>query len=77
MNKDNIVKNVCNDLSITQKELAELIGANEGTVRNWSSSNELPLWAKKSIEMLREIKEAKEVKETVQKLFILASDRTC
>ena len=42
---DNIVKQTCEELELTQKELAEKIGASEGTVRNWSSSNELPKWA--------------------------------
>ena len=72
MSDGNIVKKVCKELGITQKELAEAIGASEGTVRNWSSSNELPLWALKSIELLKENKKNKEIADTVKKLIELA-----
>lgn len=72
MENENIVKATCRELGISQKDLAEVIGASEGTVRNWSSSNELPLWAKKSIGLLKENKENKEIAETVKKLINLA-----
>ncbi len=54
MNEKSLVNEVCDELGITQKELADKIGANSGTVKNWSSKNEVPLWAKKSIELLIE-----------------------
>ena len=68
---DNIVKATCKELGISQKELSEAIGASEGTVRNWSSSNELPLWATKSIELLKENQKNKEIVETIKKLSTL------
>jgi DNA-binding XRE family transcriptional regulator len=47
-----LIDKVCNELNIKQKELAELIGANSGTVKNWKVKNEVPDWAEKSINLL-------------------------
>jgi len=71
---DNIVKRVCKELGITQKELAERIGAAEATVRNWSAGKEVPKWALKSMELLLENKKNKEIIETLKKLKILLTD---
>lgn len=38
---ENIVKRVCKELGITQRELAEILKVNEGTVRQWSSKGEV------------------------------------
>ena len=71
MQNANIVKKVCAELGFSQKELAEAIGASEGTVRNWSSSNDLPAWAIKSIELLTENKNNKEIVSTLKHLLSL------
>ncbi|MFW2308049.1 helix-turn-helix domain-containing protein [Aliarcobacter butzleri] len=70
-NNENIVKKVCAELEITQKELAEKLGASEGTVRNWSSSNELPQWALNFIETLIEHKKDKEIATKFKELLNL------
>ncbi len=57
--QENIVKKACKELGITQKELAERLGAAEQTVRNWASKDEVPLWAEKSCEYLLEINSLK------------------
>lgn len=49
-----LIKFACHELEITQKELAEKIGANIGTVMNWSSKGEVPIWAKNFIKVLIE-----------------------
>ncbi len=67
----NIVKKVCTELGITQKELAEKLGASEGTVRNWSSSNELPQWALNFIETILEHKKDKEIVTKFKELLNL------
>jgi len=72
MLEDNIVKLTCKELGLTQKELADKLGASEGTVRNWSSSNELPQWAINFIETLKENKKNKEIADAVKKLLELA-----
>lgn len=71
MEEQNIVKKVCAELGITQKELAEKLGASEGTVRNWSSSNELPQWALNFIETLIEHKKDKEIATKFKELLNL------
>lgn len=69
----NIVKETAKELGMTQKELAEAIGAAEATVRNWSAGKEIPLWAIKSMELLRENNKNKEVIDTLKKLKNLIS----
>ncbi len=39
--EDNIVKRVCKELNITQRELAEILKVNDVTVRQWSSKGEI------------------------------------
>jgi DNA-binding transcriptional regulator YiaG len=46
----NIVKDICNELDITQKRLAAILEVPEGTVSSWAVKNELPRLAKKAIE---------------------------
>ncbi|GAB6045107.1 hypothetical protein JCM11957_07050 [Caminibacter profundus] len=59
-NEENIVKKVCRELGITQKELAERMGVNDVTVRNWSSKNNPPEWAIKFMNLLLEFEKVKE-----------------
>lgn len=73
--KQNIVKETAKELGLTQKELAEEIGAAEATVRNWSAGKEIPEWALKSIKMLKEIRKDKEIIDTLKKLQNLISKR--
>lgn len=68
----NIVKKACAELGLTQKELAEKLGASEGTVRNWSSSNELPQWAINFIEVLNENQKNKEIADTFKRLISIS-----
>ncbi len=68
---ENIVKKVCRELNITQKELAEMMGVNEGTTRQWSSKGECPEWAVKFIETLTENRKNKEMLQTVKNFFSL------
>jgi len=48
--KSNVVKSVCNELEITQKQLAEILEVPEGTVSSWAVKNEIPRLGKKAIE---------------------------
>jgi predicted site-specific integrase-resolvase len=55
MNEDiNIVKRVCKELGVTQKELAEELGIKEVTINKWSSTGEIPLQGIKSINLILE-----------------------
>jgi len=48
--KSNVVKDVCQELNITQKILAEILEVPEGTVSSWAVKNEIPRLGKKAIE---------------------------
>jgi len=48
--KINVVKEVCNELHITQKSLAKILEIPEGTVSSWAVKNEIPRLGKKAIE---------------------------
>lgn len=48
--KSNVVKTVCKELEITQKQLAEILEVPEGTVSSWAVKNEIPRLGKKAIE---------------------------
>jgi len=50
----NIVKKVCAELGVNQRELAEMLGSHLTTVQKWSSSDDIPKMALKSIELLVE-----------------------
>lgn len=48
--KTNVVKEICKELNITQKNLAEILEVPEGTVSSWAVKNEIPRLGKKAIE---------------------------
>jgi DNA-binding transcriptional regulator YiaG len=48
----NIIKQTTTKLEVTVKELANLMGVAEGTIRNWGSKDEVPEWAVKFMELL-------------------------
>ena len=48
--KNNVVKEICKELAITQKQLAEILEVPEGTVSSWAVKNEIPRLGKKAIE---------------------------
>ena len=48
--KTNVVKQVCIELNITQKTLANILEVPEGTVSSWAVKNEIPRLGKKAIE---------------------------
>ncbi|EOH7529663.1 helix-turn-helix domain-containing protein, partial [Campylobacter jejuni] len=53
--KENIVKEVCKELNITQKELSEILGVHLTTIQKWvANDNDLPLQAKKSLNLVLE-----------------------
>lgn len=48
--KTNVVKEICDELQITQKQLAGILEIPEGTVSSWAVKNEIPRLGKKAIE---------------------------
>ncbi|MFY4862380.1 hypothetical protein ACOTWK_05845 [Aliarcobacter butzleri] len=70
--QENIVKKVCAELGITQKELAEIMKINDVTVRNWSSKGQIPESSISFMEYLIENKNLKKENEEIkQALSIL------
>jgi len=60
MDKDiNIVKKVCKELGVTQKELAELLGVGVDTINKSASTGKVSKQLETSIYMLLEIKNLK------------------
>jgi len=74
MKEENIVKRVCKELGLTQKELAERLGVNDGTVRKWASQTEPPEWAVKFLHLLLEKERLKERLDKFQKAFDLIDE---
>ncbi len=64
---ENIVKKVCTELEITQKELAEELGVDDGTVRKWSSAGKAPDMAERFMICLLENKKLKSDFEILRK----------
>lgn len=52
--KNNVVRDICKKLNITQKELAKILEIPEGTVSSWAVKNEIPRLGKKAIEFYME-----------------------
>jgi DNA-binding transcriptional regulator YiaG len=59
--KDNIVKQLCKEMGITQKELSKILEVPEGTVSSWAVKNEIPRLGKKAIEFYMENKKQEEI----------------
>lgn len=70
--EQNIVKKVCAELGITQKELAEKLGTSKPTIERWSQTGEVPEPSKKHIAVLLENENLKKENEEIkQALSIL------
>ena len=60
---DNIVKKVCKELGITQKELAERLEVQPSAVSNWSKGD-IPQMTQLALELLIENKDLKETEKS-------------
>ena len=65
--EQNIVKKVCTELGITQKELTEKLATSKPTVERWSSTGEIPESSKKHLEILLENEELKKENQEIKK----------
>ena len=74
MSNENIVKKVCKELGITQKELAEMLDIPAGTISRWASTEEIPKTAKIALELLLENKKLKEKVEILRQLKQVLED---
>ncbi|AQW85467.1 hypothetical protein CPIN18020_0220 [Campylobacter pinnipediorum subsp. caledonicus] len=60
MEKENLIKQTCKELGLTYKQLGELIGLSEGSIKRLAVSEDVNSQVIKSCEMLIEIKNLKE-----------------
>jgi DNA-binding XRE family transcriptional regulator len=59
--EENLVKRTCQELGITQKELAKKTGIAEQTLRNWSYGQKIPNWAFHFFDVLTKYEEQKNI----------------
>jgi len=57
---NNIVKETCETLGVKFRELAEIMGVNEGTPAQWSSKGNIPENMQKFMQLLIEHKQDKD-----------------
>lgn len=74
MSDENIVKRVCKELGITQRELAEILGVAQNTPAQWATQTEPPEMAIKFMELLIEHKNTKEQLNKFKKAFELIDE---
>lgn len=62
--RPSIVKDLCKELGITQKELAEILGVSQNTVTSWVTGKfEIPTMALKCFELMKIEKKFNQLKE--------------
>lgn len=71
--QENIVKKVCTELGITQKELAEELGMKPTALSNWANGD-IPQIAQKALELLLENKKLKENFKILKKAHKILSE---
>lgn len=75
MSDENIVKRVCKELGITQRELAERLGVHITAVQKWvANANELPLQTQKVLELVLENHRLKTKVEKIEKIISLFNE---
>ena len=63
--KENLVKKVCKELRITQKELSEMFDVQPSAISNWSNG-QIPKMAQIVLEQILEIKKLKSKLEKIK-----------
>lgn len=69
-NEENIVKKVCKEFNITQKELAEMLDIPQATMSRWQNDN-IPKMAKLALELMIENNNFKKGSEALKEAFRL------
>jgi len=66
--QENLVKKVCREFNITQKELADMLDIPHSTIGRWASTGNIPKTAKLALELLLENKKLKKQVEVLKLL---------
>ncbi|EFN6206392.1 TPA: helix-turn-helix domain-containing protein [Campylobacter jejuni] len=64
--KENIVKKVCKELNITQRQLSEMLEIPESTISGWATTK-IPKMAEVALTLMLENKQQKEILEAIKK----------
>ena len=67
--EENIVKKVCKEFNITQKELAEMLDVPQGTVNRWASNNDIPKMANLALSQMLKLKDFEEAQNNLTNAF--------
>ncbi|EPX7483660.1 helix-turn-helix domain-containing protein, partial [Campylobacter coli] len=73
MEKENIVKKVCKELNITQRQLSEMLEIPESTIARWKSGD-LPRLTELFLKTMLENIELKRKLETIKKAHKIISE---
>ncbi|SFP61153.1 helix-turn-helix domain-containing protein [Hydrogenimonas thermophila] len=71
--ESNLIKRVCKELGLTQKELAERLGVKPSAVSNWSNGD-IPNLAKIVLEQMIEINKLQTKLQTIKEFKKLLND---
>ena len=68
MKEENLVKKTCQELGITQKELAEKTGFSEDSISKWNKGAKIPKSAVNFFETLQKLQTFEEINNLVKKI---------
>ncbi|ALV24587.1 hypothetical protein CIG2463D_1014 [Campylobacter iguaniorum] len=75
MSDENIVKKVCSELGITQRELSEILGVHITAVQKWvANADNLPLQTQKTLDIVLENYRLKSKVEKIDKILALIDE---
>ncbi len=69
--EENLVKKTCQELGITQKELAEKTGFSQNALSRWNKGSKPPITAEKFFNTLIENQELNKLKQQLFKLKVI------
>ncbi len=71
--KDNLIKEVCKELEITQKELSEQLDVPQSTVSGWANGD-IPKMTEKALKLIIENKNLKQKLNIFKEAFKISSE---
>jgi len=72
---ENIIKQTCKELGITQKALAEEMGVSQTTMTSWAKpETDVPQWAIKMLELMKNEMKYKSLNEKLDEIIAIAEE---
>jgi DNA-binding XRE family transcriptional regulator len=66
--EQNPIEQICEDLGVNQKKLAEIIGVSQNTVSTWKKESKTPSWTNRFFNILREKEECLKYKNQIESI---------